>query len=46
MKGFHTKQTNPAILEPVKVPYYNTPVPVSQVANITVPDPSLIVIAP
>ena len=37
---------NPAILEPVKVPYYGTPVPVSQVANITVPDPSLIVIAP
>ena len=46
LKGFRTGRANPAILEPVKVPYYGTPVPVSQVANITVPDPSLIVIAP
>jgi ribosome recycling factor len=46
LKGFRTGRANPAILEPVKVPYYGSPVPVSQVANITVPDPSLIVVSP
>lgn len=46
LKGFRTGRANPAILEPVKVPYYGTLVPISQVANITVPDPSLIIVAP
>ena len=46
LKGFRTGRANPAILEPVKVTYYGSLVPISQVANITVPDPSLIIISP
>jgi ribosome recycling factor len=46
LKGFRTGRANPALLEPVKVSYYGAMVPISQVANITVPDASLIIISP
>jgi len=46
LKGFRTGRANPALLEPIRVSYYGSMVPISQVANITVPDPSLIIISP
>ena len=39
-------RANPAILNKVKVNYYGTPTPISQVAGISVPEARLIVIQP
>jgi ribosome recycling factor len=39
-------RANPAMLERVTVDYYNTPTPLNQMANITVPESRLLVIQP
>ena len=39
-------RANPAILNKVKVDYYGTPTPISQVAGVSVPEARLIVIQP
>jgi ribosome recycling factor len=39
-------RANPAILDGVQVDYYGTPTPLNQLANLTAPDPRLIVISP
>ncbi len=39
-------KANPKILDPIRVSYYGTTVPVSQVANISVPDARTITITP
>ncbi|OQB13984.1 MAG: Ribosome-recycling factor [Firmicutes bacterium ADurb.Bin193] len=39
-------RANPSILDKVTVEYYGTPVPIAQVANISVPEPHLLVIQP
>lgn len=39
-------RATPALLEKVTVPYYGTPTPVNQLANLSVPEPRLLVIAP
>ncbi len=41
-----TSRANPAILEGIKVNYYNTPTPLRQVANISVPEPRQLVVQP
>ncbi len=41
-----TGRANPALLEGVMVDYYGTPTAISQVGNISVPEPQMIVIAP
>ena len=41
-----TGRANPAVLDGINVDYYGTPTPLSQVGNITVPDPQMIVITP
>ncbi|MBU3917803.1 ribosome recycling factor [bacterium] len=41
-----TGRANPAILDNISVDYYGTPTPLSQVGNISVPDPQLITISP
>ena len=41
-----TGRANPAILDGVQVDYYGTPTPINQLANLTAPDPRLIVISP
>ena len=41
-----TGRANPALLEGVRVDYYGTLSPLQNVANVTVPDPRLIVIKP
>jgi ribosome recycling factor len=39
-------KASPAILDPVRVDYYGTPTPLNQVANLSCPEPRLIVIQP
>ena len=39
-------RANPAILNKVKIDYYGTPTPINQVAGVSVPEASLIVIQP
>lgn len=41
-----TGRANAALLEHVRVDYYGSPTPVSQVGNISVPEPRMLVIAP
>jgi len=41
-----TSRANPAILEGIKVNYYDTPTPLRQVANISVPEPRQLVVQP
>ncbi len=46
LKGLRTGRATPALLEPVKVMYYGTPTPANQLANIMVPDPTLLIVQP
>jgi ribosome recycling factor len=41
-----TGRANPAVLDGIRVDYYGTQSPVNQVANISVPEPRLIVVHP
>jgi ribosome recycling factor len=41
-----TGRANAAILESVRVDYHGTPMPVNQLGNVTVPDPTMLVITP
>lgn len=41
-----TGRANPAILDQVTVDYYGTPMPVSQLATVSVPEPRQLLIAP
>ncbi len=41
-----TGRASPALLEGIKVEYYGSPVPLNQVAAISIPDPKMIVIQP
>ena len=44
--SIRTGRATPTLLERIQVEYYGTPTPVSQVANISIPDPRSIVIQP
>jgi len=46
LKTLRTGRASIGILDPVRVDYYGTPTPLNQVANLAVPDASLIVIQP
>lgn len=46
LQKVRTGRANPALLEGVHVDYYGTPTPLNQLANLTAPDPRLIVISP
>lgn len=46
LKSLRTGRATPAILESVKVLYYGTPTPINQIANIMVPDPTLLIVQP
>ncbi len=39
-------RANPNVLNKIRVDYYGTPTPISQVANVSVPEPRMIQIAP
>lgn len=46
LKTLRTGRANAGMLDSITVDYYGTPTPVSQVANLKVPEPSLIVAEP
>ena len=46
LKTLRTGRASLGILDSVRVDYYGTPTPLNQVANLSVPDPALIVIQP
>lgn len=46
LSALRTGRASPALLERVHLDYYGTPSPVNQVANVSVPEPRLIVIQP
>lgn len=46
LNTLRTGRASLGILDPVKVDYYGNPTPLNQVANLSVPDPTLIIIQP
>jgi ribosome recycling factor len=46
LKTVRTGRASLGILDSVRVDYYGTPTPLNQVANLSVPDPTLMVIQP
>ncbi|NWG00068.1 MAG: ribosome recycling factor [Thermoanaerobaculaceae bacterium] len=46
LKTLRTGRASLGILDPIRVDYYGTPTPLNQVANLGVPEPTLIVIQP
>ena len=46
MATIRTGRASPTILEGIRVSYYGTPTPLNQVANLSVPEPVLIMIQP
>ena len=44
--GIHAGRVSPTMLDSVKVDYYGNPSPISQVANISTPEPQTLVINP
>jgi ribosome recycling factor len=45
LQKVRTGRANPAILDGVQVDYYGTPTPLNQLANLSAPDPRLIVVS-
>ena len=46
LRKVRTGRANTALLDGIRVDYYGTPTPLSQLANLTAPDPRLIVVSP
>ncbi len=46
LSSIRTGRATPAVLNRVTVEYYGTPVPLNQLASITVPEPRLLVVQP
>ncbi len=46
LSGIRTGRATPAVLNRVTVEYYGTPVPLNQLASITVPEPRLLAVSP
>ena len=46
LRKVRTGRANPSLLDGIRVDYYGTPTPLNQVANMTAPDPRLIVVSP
>jgi ribosome recycling factor len=45
-RGMRTGRANPGLIENVKVDYYGSPTPLKQIANISAPEASLLVVKP
>jgi len=45
-RGIRTGRASPALVDNIKVEYYGSPTPLKQIANISVPEPRMIVIKP
>ncbi len=46
LRKVRTGRANSALLDGIQIDYYGTPTPLNQLANLTTPDPRLIVISP
>ena len=46
LRGLRTGRANPSMLDNVRVEYYGSPTPIKQLAQISAPDPSQLVIRP
>lgn len=46
LSSLRAGRANPAMLDRVAVDYYGTPTPISQLANISVPEPRMLIIQP
>lgn len=46
LKKIRTGRANPSLLDGIQVDYYGTPTALNQLANLTAPDPKLIVVSP
>lgn len=46
LKGLRSGRASPAMLDAVRVDYYGSPTPVSQIATVSCPDPTSIMIKP
>ena len=46
LQRVRTGRANPQLLDGVRVDYYGTPTPLNQLANVTTPDPRLLVVSP
>jgi len=46
LQKVRTGRANPALLENLQIDYYGTATPLNQLANLTAPEPSLIVVSP
>jgi ribosome recycling factor len=46
LRKVRTGRANPALLDNIRVDYYGTPTPLNQMANLSAPEPRLIVISP
>jgi ribosome recycling factor len=45
-RGMRTGRANPGLIENIKVEYYGSPTPLKQIANISAPEASLLVVKP
>ncbi|MBR3750041.1 MAG: ribosome recycling factor, partial [Firmicutes bacterium] len=45
-QGIRTGRAHPGLVDSVKVDYYGSPMPIKQLANVTVPEPRVLLIAP
>jgi len=46
LTAIRTGRATPSLLDRIKVDYYGTPTPINQVANISVPEPRMMLISP
>ena len=46
LRGLRTGRATPALVENIRAEYYGSPMPLSQIAQISTPDPTSIVIRP
>ena len=46
LTSIRTGRATPSLLDRIKVDYYGTPTPINQVANISVPEPRMMLISP
>lgn len=46
LQKIRTGRANPMLLDGIQVDYYGTPTPLNQLANLSAPDPRLIVVSP
>ena len=44
--GVRTGRANPALLDRIVVDYYDTPTPLNQIANVSAPEPRLLIVSP